>query len=462
MTYPRNPVLARRLSNSLLILLLPGVSLKRWLIVGAVGLLAMALGVLFALDVSTGPAFISFARSATLEGEPAYLRGAVFIAIGILAALFAAYGLYRSFGVAGQRPRHWNILESLYVERILGSGPRITVIGGGSGLPSLLRGIKQYTSNVTAIVTMADDGGSSGRLRDELGIQPPGDIRNCLVALADSEEVMQRLMDYRFSSDGELDGHSFGNILIAALAGIGGDFYRGVEIAGELLAIRGRVVPSTNTDVTLIGTTETGETLVGETNVAMAQSSLLSLSLSPPDPAPHPEAIRALLEADLVIIGPGSLYTSIVPNLVISGIARALNESKALKVYVCNVAEEPRQTEGYTVFDHLEAVRHYAGMGSVDAVVANSRIPEGPTPAGLDFIPPPGVWPDDTPLVTADVIDDEYRARHNSQRLAGVIATVYRRQRGRRRRLPWARINPTPAPMPAGYPATAPQGTPGG
>ena len=321
-------------------------------------------------------------------------------------------------------------------QRSLESGPRITVIGGGTGLPSLIRGIKHYSHNITAIVTMADDGGSSGRLRSELGIQPPGDIRNCLVALADSEDVMQRLMDYRFESDGQLNGHSFGNMLLAALSGIGGDFSRAVEIAGDLLAIRGRVVPSTTTDVTLLATTETGETLVGETNVASSSSRLVSLSLCPPNPQAHPDALAALGEADLIIIGPGSLYTSIVPNLLIPGIAEGIARSRALKVYVCNVAEEPRQTVGYSVQDHLEVVRRYTGPGSVHAAIANSRIPTGPTPAGLDFIRPAQPWSDETLLIVADVIDENATARHDPEKLALTVASTYRRHRGQRRRLP--------------------------
>ena len=257
---------------------------------------------------------------------------------------------------------------------------------------------------------MADDGGSSGRLRSELGIQPPGDIRNCLVAMADSEAVMQQLMDYRFSSDGQLNGHSFGNMLIAALAGIGGDFYRAVEIAGELLAIRGRVIPSTTTDVTLIARTEAGETLTGETSVASAPARIQSLTLSPLNPQAHPEAVSALEEADLIIIGPGSLYTSIVPNLLIPGIAEAVGNSRALKIYICNVAEEPRQTEGYSVQEHLDVVRRYVGDNSVHAVIANGRIPAGPTPAGLDFIRPRRPWDDNALLVEADVIDESATA----------------------------------------------------
>ena len=334
--------------------------------------------------------------------------------------------------------RRWKLFPFLNGHRALETGPRITVIGGGTGLPSLIRGIKHYSHNITAIVTMADDGGSSGRLRHELGIQPPGDIRNCLVALADSEAVMQKLMDYRFSSDGQLNGHSVGNMLIAALADIGGDFSRAVEIAGELLAIRGRVIPSTNTDVTLLATTEAGETLTGESNVARASGRITSLSLSPPNPQAHPEAVAALKEADLIIIGPGSLYTSIVPNLLIPGISEAVEQSRALKVYICNVAEEPRQTVGYTVLDHLDVVRRFAGPKSVHAVIANSSIPSGPTPAGLDFIRQPEPWNDGTLLIHADVIDPEATARHDPEKLATTVAATYRRNRGKRRRLPRA------------------------
>ena len=341
----------------------------------------------------------------------------------------------------GGLPPRKSIFRSLKPRRGLESGPRITVVGGGTGLPSLIRGIKHYSHNISAIVTMADDGGSSGRLRSELGIQPPGDIRNCLVALADSEAVMQQLMDYRFSSDGQLDGHSFGNMLIAALAGIGGDFYRAVEIAGELLAIRGRVIPSTVTDVTLIARTETGEMLTGETNVASASARLQSLTLSPPNPPAHPEAVEALQKADLIIIGPGSLYTSIVPNMLIPGIAQAVADSRALKVYICNVAEEPRQTEGYTVQDHLDEVRRYAGEESIHAVIANGSIPDAPTPAGLDFIRVHRPWDDQAMLVEADVIDETATARHDPAKLAHIVAATYRRHRGKRRRL--SRLKPT-------------------
>ena len=432
---------SRRFYQYLLFLLIPGLSLKRWLAVGAIGLALITIGVIFALKISTGPTLISFLETVSLRNQSPYLRGGVFIGSGVVGAFIAAFGLARSLGQIGNRTRHWPMLDSLYVERVLGSGPRITVIGGGSGLPNLLRGLKHYTSNISAVVTVADDGGSSGRLRSELGILPPGDIRNCLVALADSEDVMQQLMDYRFESEGQLDGHSFGNILIAALAGIGGDFYRGVEIAGELLAIRGRVIPSTLSNVTLVGSTVSGETLIGESRVGNSSDRLRSLTLIPADPTAHPEAVRAIEDADMIVIGPGSLFTSIVPNLLISGISAALAGSPAFKVYVCNVAEEPAQTEGYSVLDHLKVVQHYGGTVVVDAVVANNNLPEGPTPAGLEFIQAKKPWTDDVLLVEADVIDDDHAARHDSTKLSNAIAEAYRKYRGRRRRLPRVRLN---------------------
>jgi uncharacterized cofD-like protein len=329
---------------------------------------------------------------------------------------------------------------------VLGGGPKIVALGGGSGLPSLLRGLKHYTSNISAVVTVADDGGSSGRLRSELGILPPGDIRNCLVALADSEAVMQQLMDYRFSTNGQLDGHSFGNILIAALARIGGDFYKGVEAAGDLLAIRGKVIPSTHTDVTLVGSTVSGERLIGESRVGTAPERLSSIALMPPDAPGHPYAVQAIEGADLILLGPGSLFTSIVPNLLVRDIAEAVARSRGFKVYICNVAEEPDQTVGFSVADHLAVVRHYSGDSSVDAVIANSNVPEGPSPAGLSYIAPEAVKQDRVVYVAADVIDEAQPARHDPVKLAATIAATYQKHRGKRRRLPRLRRDLPPRP----------------
>jgi uncharacterized cofD-like protein len=262
--------------------------------------------------------------------------------------------------------------------------------------------------------------------------------------LADSEDVMQQFMDCRFESGGQLEGHSFGIILIAALAGIKGDFSSSVEVAAELLAIRGRVIPSTLESVTLLGSTVSGETLIGETLVGKFGDGFRSLALVPADPAAHPDAVRAIEEADMVVIGPGSLFTGLVPNLLISGISTALAKSQALKIYVCNAAEEPAQTVGYSVQDHLDVVVKYGGGSVVDAVIANNNVPEGPTPAGLDFIQIDKPWTSDVILVAADVIDEtdlSRSARHDPVKLSNTIAEAYRKYRGRRRRLPRVRLN---------------------
>ena len=423
-------------ASAFLVLLVPGLSLKRWLALGVFGLGAIALGIVFALELSLGPRFHSIVGLLSLRESSATVRGGAFIAIGVVGAVFAVFGLGRSLSRVRLRRRDRTLLDSLYVERVLSGGPKVVVIGGGSGLPNLLRGLKYYTSNLTAVVTVADDGGSSGRLRSELGILPPGDIRNCLVALADSEVVMQQLMDYRFSTNGQLDGHSFGNILIAALAGIGGDFSKGVEIAGELLAIRGRVIPSTSTDIVIVGSTISGQMLLGESRVGTATERLRSIALVPADAPVHPDAAKAIKEADLIILGPGSLFTSIVPNLLVRDLAAALAGASGLKMYVCNVAEEPGQTTGYSVLDHLNVVRHYAGDDSVNIVIANDNGLQDREPPSPSLIPARTNWEDDIVCIWADVIDEEIPTRHDPVKLAATVASTYQKHRGSRRRLP--------------------------
>ncbi len=417
-------------------LLLPGLSLKRWLALGVLGAATLALGLAFAFQLPVGSSFASFVGLASLRNLPPSVRGGVFLVIGAFILAFAGFMLYKSLTSARRKTRVAGLLDSLYVDRVLGSGPKVVAIGGGTGLATLLRGLKHYTTNITAIVTVADDGGSSGRLRTELGILPPGDIRNCLVALADSENVMQLLMDFRFSTSGELNGHSFGNILIAALAQIGGGFDRGVEMAGDLLAIRGKVIPSTSVNVTLLGSTVSGHTLVGESRVGTTTERLSAVTLVPPDAPAHPEAIKAIEEADLIILGPGSLFTSIVPNLLVKGIAASISRSTALKVYICNVAEQPGETVGYSLMDHLKIVRHYSGETAVDVVLANGNIPQSTASAPVRLITPISQWKDHAAYVLADVIDEDNISHHDPAKLAEVVAVTYRRYRGIRRRLP--------------------------
>ncbi len=430
-----NALLRHPATRFLLLLLMPGLSLKRWLCLGILGLAAVTSGVIFALELSLGPDFNSFIDTLSLRDAAPAVRGAVFVAVGVAAVGIAVSGLAASPAAARLRARRGNFLDSLYVERVLSGGPKVVAIGGGSGLPNLLRGLKHYTTNLTALVTVADDGGSSGRLRSELGMLPPGDIRNCLVALADSEAVMQELMDYRFSTNGQLDGHSFGNILIAALANIGGDFYKGVEAAGKLLAVRGRVIPSTFTDVTLVGSTVSGRQLIGESNIGKSTERLRSLALTPSDAPGHPDAVKAIEEADLIILGPGSLFTSIVPNLLVRDISSAIARSKALKMYICNVAGEPGATVGYSVADHLNVVRYYIGE-AVHVVIANNNIAQSIDSDTPELVSPQAGWDDDAIYLPADVIDEEQPTRHDPDRLASAISEAYQKHRGKRRSVP--------------------------
>lgn len=249
--------------------------------------------------------------------------------------------------------------------------PRIVALGGGTGLSTLLRGLKRYTGQITAIVTVSDDGGSSGRLRAEMGVLPPGDIRNCLVALADAEPLMKELFDYRFNGDGPLSGHNFGNLFIAAMSEIMGDFELAVKESSKVLLVRGEVLPATLDDCTLGALLTDGREVLGETSVGASALGIDRVFLRPESPRPLPEALRAIAEADAIVLGPGSLYTSVMPNLLVDGVAGAITASKAVKIYVCNVMTEPGETQGYSAQDHLEAIWRHAGPGVVDWIIIN-------------------------------------------------------------------------------------------
>lgn len=254
-------------------------------------------------------------------------------------------------------------------------GPRIAVIGGGNGLSTMLRGLKQYTENITAIVTVADDGGGSGQLRADLGMPPPGDIRNCLEALANTEPLMSELMHYRFS-EGSLSGQSFGNLFLAALNGISPSFDTAVSRMSQVLAITGRVLPVTTTDVQLVAEFENGASVVGESKIFYCKKKqdcrIRRVRLIPERPKALPDALTALQNADMIVLGPGSLYTSIIPNLLVDGIAEAIQTSDALKVYVCNVMTQEGETEGYSAADHIAAIFNHSAPGLFNLCMANS------------------------------------------------------------------------------------------
>lgn len=257
-----------------------------------------------------------------------------------------------------------------------GSPPRVVCIGGGTGLSTMLRGLKLYTKDVTAIVTVADDGGGSGVLREELGMLPPGDIRNCLLALANIEPMMQRLLSYRFDS-GNLKGQSFGNLFLAAMFGISGSFEEAVSRMGDVLAITGRVLPVTAADVNIAVEFNDGKKLVGESTVfsdpAHKGKMIKSIGLAPSLPKPLPDVIRAINEADLIILGPGSLYTSVMPNLLVDGVAEAVARSKAVRMYIANIMTQNGETEGYTLSDHISELFRHSGRHLADICIANNK-----------------------------------------------------------------------------------------
>ena len=302
------------------------------------------------------------------------------IGLIVIGAFFFLQGWFKTnysiLNVNDTRERQ-DILEDLYRRRKLNKGPKIVAIGGGTGLSTLLKGIKKLSNNITAVVTVGDDGGSSGRLREELGVLPPGDIRNCIAALADAEDLVTKLFQYRFKSGKGIEGHSFGNLFLTALCSITGDMLRAVKESSKVLSIRGRVLPSTLDDMRLVAKMDTGEIVKGESNIPEAEGKIVELSCEPSDCKTLPEIILAIQEADLIIMGPGSLYTSVIPNLLISGISKAISESKAKKIYVCNVMTQPGETDGYSVSDHLYAIKKHAKEDNIiDAVLVNDNFPE--------------------------------------------------------------------------------------
>ena len=324
-------------------------------------------------------------------------------------------------------------------------GPRIVAVGGGHGLATLLRGLKEHTSNITAIVTVADDGGSSGRLRRELGVLPPGDFRNCIAALADDEALTTHLFQYRFGSGSGLNGHSFGNLFITAMAEVTGSFERAILEAGRVLAVQGQVLPSTLQNVTLTADLALASELApgdqsvpssdarvsrvsGESRIPQAEGTIRRIYLDPSDAPAYPGAVHALLNADMIVAGPGSLYTSVLPNLLVPAIADAVEASPACKVYVCNVATQPGETEGYTVGDHVAALDEHVGRSLFPVVLANDNLfasqdgaGDGNSQPGVEMVPletPPGAQ---YRVLAADLVDRAHPWRHDSKRLAEVL-----------------------------------------
>ena len=355
--------------------LYPNLKVKRWFMLAVLGIFLFATGFSVMNDgVALGYAELQFREviyqitgSTPRTAVPA---GVVISILGILAIIIGFKRMLYSIISSVLPDNEGRIVDVIYARHHLRRGPKIVVVGGGTGLSALLRGLKQYSCNLTAIVTVSDDGGSSGKLRLEMGIQPPGDVRNCLVALADTEEIMDTLFSYRFES-GALEGHSLGNLLLAGLIDTFGDFQKGIEQISKVFAMRGKVFPSTLEQVVLMADLEDGTRVVGETTVRDTEGKIHRVYLEPSDCHPLPDALQALEEADLIVLGPGSLYTSVLPNLLVVGLRDKIRKVNAPCVYVCNVMTEKGETDGYRVSDHLKAILDHCGPNFVDAVLAN-------------------------------------------------------------------------------------------
>ena len=422
----------------------PGIGVKRWLFVVFIGELLLALAGAFALrqfyrDIDvTGP-WQAAVSVLTLQFLPYVARAAVLLAIGL--GLFALGSLRLIAVLVGPfltSDREQPLVEVIYQKRFLSRGPRVVAIGGGTGLSTLLRGLKEHTANLTAVVTVADDGGSSGRLREELGIPAVGDIRNCLVALADAEPLMGELLQYRFpAEDGSLAGHPVGNLLLAAMVRIDeGDFEESVRQMNRVLAVRGQVVPVSGTPLVLHAALYDGSELQGQSLIARTRW-IERVWLTPEDVQPSEDALRAIAEADLIVIGPGSLFTSILPSLLIPAVRDAVLASSALRVFVCNVATQQGETEGYDLVDHLAALERHTVAGVADVVLANNRIAAGRQPGPVE--PVELRWPPRPParpprLVLDDLIDRANEHHHDPARLAAALMRIYEQEGTVRRR----------------------------
>jgi uncharacterized cofD-like protein len=412
----------------------PGIGVKRWLLLVFLGLLLLALaGALLLREVyrdSTGdPTLRGLLDLLSLQFLDPRVRPVVLVAAGVALLAVGGWGLMRVV-LEPFRVRDEPLAELLYQRRWRARGPRVVAIGGGRGLSVLLRGLKEHTSNITAVVTVADDGGSSGKLRRELGIPPMGDIRDCIAALADAEPTMTDLLLYRFRQNGDgegLGGHAFGNLLITALTDLShGDFEEGVRLSNRVLAVRGQVVPAASIPLTLHAAYRDGSELTGQQGITR-RGGIDKIWISPDDVKPSAEALDALAEADLVVLGPGSLYTSIIAALLIPRLRRALAETPALRVFICNVATQVGETEHYALSEHLDALRRHDLLDLVDVVLANSnlgaRAPAADYPAqpvALD-VKPGGSHPQ---LLVRDVVDDGKAHHHDPRKLGGELMAL--------------------------------------
>ncbi len=420
--------------------LYPGMKFKRWLLLFAAGVMIVSLGIAVVFNykyidhIEEAIFRTVYLWSGGYDYKYTAIAGLIMVAAGVSIMLVAAKFIIKSVitVLLPSNPSE-KLVDLIYEKRMLGKGPAITVVGGGHGLSVLLRGIKQATSNVTAVVTVADDGGSSGRLRQDLGMIPPGDLRNCLVALADTEPLMEKLFQHRFEGSSELSGHSFGNLFIAAMTQVTGDVETALKESSKVLAVKGQVLPASKEFVRLDAIMEDGTVVCGESHIPEAHKRIHRVKLYPE----HAEAVQSSLDAirnaEAIVLGPGSLYTSVIPNLLVEGIGDAICRSKAVKIYICNVMTQPGETDGYTASMHVKAIMDHAGRNAVDYVIVNST----PVPEDLkQKYAETGAYPvlvDDDALnqlgvgiIKADLITSKDAIHHDPKKLCdSVMRLVY-------------------------------------
>jgi len=415
--------------------LYPGMHLKRWLLLLFIGITVLGLGAAILLvDLYRRLPDDSIIFQLTGAGLERPIRAILVAAGGLLLTGIGVWGLMRSI-VSPFVARGGSVMEVLYTKRYLARGPRIVAIGGGTGLSTLLRGLKGYSANITAIVAVADDGGSSGRLRQQLGIVPPGDIRNCIAALADAEPLMTQLMQYRFPPGSGLDDHAFGNLFIAAMTAVTGDFEEAVRESNRVLAVRGQVLPATSVPLNLSATLRSGRRVRGQVALNQLGDPIEQVAIEPPDVRASPEALERILEADLVVMGPGSLFSSVLPNLLISDIRDAVAAAAGVRIYVCNVATQPGETGDFTASEHLRALFAHVGDELFDYVLLNSNLharrPEGWQAAPVEI--------DDRRLellpvtvIEEDLVDVTNAHRHDPGKLAAALMRMQQEERADR------------------------------
>lgn len=411
--------------------LAPGLGIKRWLFLILAGINLFGVGLVILFDPyqseTTNRTLLEVLSYATLAFLPLFVRVLIFSVMGIGLVAFGIWGLNHSLLRPFIRPGY-TVVDELANYRRRDRGPRIVAIGGGHGLATLLRGLKVYTRNLTAVVTVADDGGSSGRLRENFGILPPGDIRNCLAALSNDEQMLTQLFRYRFSGKGELDGHSFGNLFITALADITGSFEGAIAESGKVLSVSGRVLPSTLHDVKLVAdmrlpSVENQIRVQGESSIPKIAGQVRHLWLEPNDAPAFPPVLKAILNADMIVVGPGSLYTSLLPNLLVRDLLGAMQASRALKLYVCNIATQTGETDMYSVSDHVRALEEHIGDSVFDIILCNDNY------AGQLGEDSQWVYTDDKTLADsrvhcADLADENHPWRHDSSKLAKKLIEI--------------------------------------